>query len=446
MGKKLLLSDGTQIDPTEIDSSPFDPSIAGFTKVLKQLEGGDYQNRTGDAGSSAGAYQWNHQPNGKSITLQAGELPSRWKNMAGQFLKDPNAPMTKENQDFVAYQQIKAYKDAGRTPEEIDALWNGAKKDETTGKYVHISADRKTKYEKAVAALRGGISNTNVQSANVIGGYDLSGYDTGENNNTTKEMTTVTPDENLKAGANPTTAEKITNTLGTVAGVKNIGQSAGYSLYSATGGAKDVKKQTQDLINQQTLILDKIKEAKAQGKDTSSLMKALQYNREDLAKLGANTDNLLTGGKTKGGILLDAAQLALMAIAPNLKGLLKGGTALNSPYLTKALAYSPEAFSKADAIRKVEMLEKSLKYAKGNSTMTTILKKAIEELQPAVNKLLKISTKTPGVKGGLLKQALLTTGLVGAGSLVMNKGKQMLQKATGFEGGVSGTVKKVLGQ
>ncbi len=135
----LTLSSGQQIDePTMSGESNPDASVSGLMKVIKTLEGGDYNNRSGDGGASAGAYQWNND--GKP--LKPGELPSHWKNAAAQFLKDPNAPMTPANQDYVAYQQIKSYKDQGRTPTEIDALWNGASKDKTTGLYKHNSPQR----------------------------------------------------------------------------------------------------------------------------------------------------------------------------------------------------------------------------------------------------------------------------------------------------------------
>jgi len=125
------------------DAAP-DPGVSGLMKVIKGLEGGDYNNRSGDAGSSAGAYQWNND----NKALKPGELPSHWKNAAAQYLKDQNAPMTQGNQDYVAYQQIKAYKDQGKTPTEIDALWNGAHKD-ASGQYVHNSDTRAAAFLKA---------------------------------------------------------------------------------------------------------------------------------------------------------------------------------------------------------------------------------------------------------------------------------------------------------
>lgn len=141
----LTLSNGQQIDEATLsgEAQP-DAGVSGLMRVIKKLEGGDYKNRSGDNGSSAGAYQWNND----NKPLKPGELPSHWKNAAGQYLKDANAPMTPENQNYVAYSQIKAYKDAGKTPKEIDALWNGAKKD-SSGKYIHVSSERAKRFEEA---------------------------------------------------------------------------------------------------------------------------------------------------------------------------------------------------------------------------------------------------------------------------------------------------------
>lgn len=126
---------------------PQDPQVLAVVKAIRQVEtGGDYNNRTGDSGSSAGAYQWNND--GKP--LKPGESPSHWKNAAGQYLGDSNAPMTRENQNKVAYSQVDAYKKQGLSPLEIDALWNGAHKDVGTGKYVHNNSQRATKFQEAL--------------------------------------------------------------------------------------------------------------------------------------------------------------------------------------------------------------------------------------------------------------------------------------------------------
>ncbi len=126
-----------------------DPAVVKVVKTIKQLEGGNYEDRTGDSGSSAGAFQWNNN----KVKLGSNEVPARWKEHAKEILGDENVPMSKENQNKVIYGKVKKWKDAGLQPEEIDALWNGAKKDSVTGKYTHISEDRANKFRQTI---RGG--------------------------------------------------------------------------------------------------------------------------------------------------------------------------------------------------------------------------------------------------------------------------------------------------
>lgn len=132
----VVLADGTQLDG----------GVVKVMRAIRQVESqGNYQ-AVGDNGSSLGAYQWNND----NTPLKPGELPTHWKSAAQQYLGNPNAPMTPENQNKVAYNQILAYKNEGRTPIEIDALWNGAKKDPNSGLYVHVNPDRLPQFQNAL--------------------------------------------------------------------------------------------------------------------------------------------------------------------------------------------------------------------------------------------------------------------------------------------------------
>ena len=101
-----------------------DQSVINLAKAIRQQESGGDFNKFGDNNSSFGAYQWNNQPNGKSVPLAQGELPSNWKGHAQEILGDANAPMTPENQNAVAYGLIKQWKDQGLTAGDIAAKWN----------------------------------------------------------------------------------------------------------------------------------------------------------------------------------------------------------------------------------------------------------------------------------------------------------------------------------
>lgn len=56
-------------------------------------------------------------------------MPATWKEWSGKHLGDSNAPMTMENQNKVAYAQIKKWKDDGYTPAQVLSAWNSGRPD-----------------------------------------------------------------------------------------------------------------------------------------------------------------------------------------------------------------------------------------------------------------------------------------------------------------------------
>lgn len=103
----------TQIDPTAL----------ALSRSIRAAEGGSYDNSSGDAGTSAGAYQFN---NGK-IPLKKGEVPANFKSWATEEGLDPN-DFSQTNQDHVAYARIKKKLDAGQSQSSIAAEWNSGLK------------------------------------------------------------------------------------------------------------------------------------------------------------------------------------------------------------------------------------------------------------------------------------------------------------------------------
>lgn len=86
-----------------------DQDVINLAKAIRQHESGGDFNAVGDNGTSRGAYQW-----------QA----ATWKGHAKQILGDENAPMTRDNQQAVAYGVMKTWKDQGLNPAQIAAKWN----------------------------------------------------------------------------------------------------------------------------------------------------------------------------------------------------------------------------------------------------------------------------------------------------------------------------------
>lgn len=96
-----------------------DAGAVNLARSIRQQEGGDYNNYSGDGGTSAGAYQWN---NG-SIKLQPGQIPANFQSDAKQFGLDPS-DFSPKNQDMVAYNKIKSEKDKGLNVLQIASSWN----------------------------------------------------------------------------------------------------------------------------------------------------------------------------------------------------------------------------------------------------------------------------------------------------------------------------------
>lgn len=85
-----------------------DPKIKALASaILTKESGGNYQAK--GASGEFGAYQF---------------MPGTWKAWAGKHLGDMNAEPTVENQNKVAYSQIKEWKDHGLTPAQIASKWN----------------------------------------------------------------------------------------------------------------------------------------------------------------------------------------------------------------------------------------------------------------------------------------------------------------------------------
>ena len=85
-----------------------DLNVVALTRAMRTIESGGNPNAKGASGEN-GAYQF---------------MPATWKAWAKQHLGDENASMTPENQNFVAYQQVKGWKDQGLTPDQILSKWN----------------------------------------------------------------------------------------------------------------------------------------------------------------------------------------------------------------------------------------------------------------------------------------------------------------------------------
>lgn len=83
-------------------------TASNITNAIKTVESGGNYSARGKSGEF-GAYQF---------------MPNTWKQWAGEFLGNPNAQPTKQNQDFVAQAKVNQLLSQGYTPEQVALIWN----------------------------------------------------------------------------------------------------------------------------------------------------------------------------------------------------------------------------------------------------------------------------------------------------------------------------------
>lgn len=93
--------------PAQQNGQQLDQHVVALAKAIRQHESGNRP--VAGASGEGGRYQF---------------MPDTWKSGAQKYLGDPNAPMTLENENTVAYSKIKEWKDAGYTPPQIASMWN----------------------------------------------------------------------------------------------------------------------------------------------------------------------------------------------------------------------------------------------------------------------------------------------------------------------------------
>lgn len=84
-------------------------SAKQIATAIKQVESGGNYNARGGSGEG-GAYQF---------------MPASWKQWAGQYLGNPNAPQTPQNQDRVAEAKIQSLLNQGYNAKQVALIWNG---------------------------------------------------------------------------------------------------------------------------------------------------------------------------------------------------------------------------------------------------------------------------------------------------------------------------------
>ncbi len=95
--------------PAKVTQIPpgFDPDVVAMVRAIKQQESGGRSVK--GASGEFGMYQF---------------MPATWKAAAQQYLGDPNAPQTPENENYVMYHRVADMKAKGLNPGQIAAVHN----------------------------------------------------------------------------------------------------------------------------------------------------------------------------------------------------------------------------------------------------------------------------------------------------------------------------------
>lgn len=206
-----------------------DKDALNLAKAIRHTETGGSKDPYNQKGASGefGAYQY---------------MPETYKALAKQHLGDENAAPTVENQNKIAYSEIKRLKDAGKTPAEIASYWNSGKTD----------------------AYKKGLKGTNTMGVN----YDVPAY-VAKVSEKYKEFSSITPiaeassnEQTVTAGeqADIASKEKYRSTFGSKAG--QGGTAAGEALRTVgnmPSSAFGFVKGALDILNPVSTV-NKIKE------------------------------------------------------------------------------------------------------------------------------------------------------------------------------------------
>jgi hypothetical protein len=88
-----------------------DQDVINLAKAIRQIESGNRAVLPAEGISLGGASRYQF-------------TTSTWNGLAKKYLNDINAPLTLENENKVAYNRIKEWKNAGYNPAQIASMWN----------------------------------------------------------------------------------------------------------------------------------------------------------------------------------------------------------------------------------------------------------------------------------------------------------------------------------
>lgn len=271
----------------------------------------------GKSGES-GAYQW---------------MPDTWKTDAQQYLGDPNAPMTPDNQNKVAYSDILAEKKAGKTPAEIVAGWNTGTPSVQAANKIGSGTNSSGAQYDAPAYVNNVIkyATAYAQKNKVIApppqkpaGVQLQSF-----------AGSMSPSSETEGSTAQTSNESTFNdAMGAAKALATSEVGFGQDIAAAIGGneyARDFQNLSKADQSYASIVINEMNQAKSQGKDTGKYLTMLKnFNTSEGKSL---TDMFPALLKSNEQVLGDAAGTALdivgggeLAGAAEARGAAEGAT------------------------------------------------------------------------------------------------------------------------
>ena len=394
-----------------------DPSIIALTKAIGHQEsGGDYT-KVGDNGHSVGAYQWNNP-----TPLKNGEIPKNFSSYAHDVGIDPN-DFSPENQDRVAYKTIEKWGKEGLTPAQIASKWNSGKPDAYKTAKPGYNAEQGVNYDV------GAYVNNVAKYFNEYSGNSNTSNASQPNNPPKRKtfaeelgVSTQQAPTDLKADISQT--NPTVDALSNITPGSTLAKGLGYAISNEGGTQEGLIKANQRNIDTQTQLLQRIKENKANGKDTSKLESALNDITEQIKNTSGQVGDVGTGGITNKDVLKSAGALASLPVLATagtvIKGLLKGGSALSNPVVKTALenaigkGETISSLSRQEAIDALTTHLKDMSISSVGGEEEQVIQKALKELAATAvekqNLLASLASKGLDVaKYGILTKLLGNT-------------------------------------
>ena len=282
------------VSPTTPTQTPtLDPAVVNLAKAIRKQESGGNYTLPGASGEY-GAYQFTND-------TWNGEAPKYGINV-------PLKEATPEQQNAVAYNQIKAWKDAGKDVTQIASMWNAGEgePDAYTGKFSTGKPSIGTNnfgFKYDVPSYVKAVTNNYLQFKNSTTASSPD-TDLGTGNTDTQTDTQAQPSDLVTKIGN--VASVATGALGMNPLLKGIGQ----TIANATGSTDAVDKANTDSSTIQGNLIQKIQQDKAQGKDTSKLEDALKSITQHISSEGEQMNDLGTQGITTRDVVGSAISTA----------------------------------------------------------------------------------------------------------------------------------------